>query len=86
MVFGNFGKLKFGGCNLVSVFCAVHLAIAVAFIELRPMLQQCSVSCNFDTNTENTEISKIIGRTVHRKKKPYQLRINSYSINMNLLS
>lgn len=39
MVFGNFGKLKFGGCNLVSViFCAVHLAIAVAFIELRPIV------------------------------------------------
>lgn len=46
-----------------------------------------SVQCNatFDINTENTEISKIIGRTVHRKKKQNQLRINSYSINMNLL-
>lgn len=69
---------------LVLFFCAVHLAIAVAFIELRPRLQQCSVSCNFDTNTENTEISKITGRTVHRKKEAEptenQLLLNKHEL------
>lgn len=68
---------------LVLFFCAVHLAIAVAFIELRPRLQQCSVSCNFDTNTENTEISKITGRTMHRKKAEpteNQLLLNKHEL------